>query len=149
MFVYFSSSSLFRWGALITACLLVFSVQLGLQTLPLLLSGELFPSDVRAFGKGLTRSATCIFMVIALKLFPILETALGVDGTFYSFSALLFLAMPLVYWILPETKDLGLEMIQTFFTPNKTVFYVDLQEDPKKTAAIETDDAARNKHESI
>jgi len=35
-------------GCLISVCLLVFSVQLGVQTLPLLLSGELFPADVRA-----------------------------------------------------------------------------------------------------
>ena len=32
----------------------------------------------------------------------------------------------IVYWILPETKDLGLEMIQSYFIPSKTVFYVDL-----------------------
>ena len=100
-------------------------MQLGIQTLPLLLSGELFPSDVRAFGKGLTRSATCGFMVISLKLYPYCESLFGVQGTFYSFAVLLLLALPLVYWILPETKDMGLEMIQNFFMPNKTVFYVD------------------------
>ena len=45
-----SSSNLWivRWASLASACLLVFSVQLGVQTLPLLLSGELFPADVRA-----------------------------------------------------------------------------------------------------
>ena len=45
-------SIIYQWGALVTACCLVFSVQLGIQTLPHLLSGELFPSDVRAFCKG-------------------------------------------------------------------------------------------------
>ena len=55
----------------------MFSVQLGIQTLPSLLSGELFPSDVRAFGKGLTRSATCGFMLISLKVYPILSANLG------------------------------------------------------------------------
>ena len=45
-------SFIYQWGALVTACCLVFSVQLGIQTLPHLLSGELFPSDVRAFCKG-------------------------------------------------------------------------------------------------
>ena len=37
-----------KTGCLASVCLLVFSVQLGVQTLPLLLSGELFPADVRA-----------------------------------------------------------------------------------------------------
>ena len=128
-----SSSTLFRWAALVTACCLVFSVQLGIQTLPLLLSGELFPSDVRAFGKGLTRSATCGFMVISLKVYPILSENLGVHGTFFLFSVVLLLSLPIVYCILPETKDMGLEMIQTFFTPNKTIFYVDVVTNENKT----------------
>ena len=118
----------FQWAALVTACLLVFSVQLGIQTLPLLLSGELFPSDIRAFGKGITRSATCGFMVIGLKIYPMLELNFGVDGTFFIFSGVLVFFLPIVYWILPETKDMGLELIQTFFTPNRTVFYVDLKQ---------------------
>ena len=115
------------------ACFLVFSVQLGIQTLPLLLSGELFPSDVRAFGKGLARSATCGFMVISLKVYPILSANLGIHGTFLLFSVVLLLSLPIVYCILPETKDLGLEMIQTYFMPNRTVFYVDLTDPNLKT----------------
>ena len=42
------NTSVLKWASLVSACLLVFSVQLGVQTLPLLLSGELFPADVRA-----------------------------------------------------------------------------------------------------
>merc|ERR1712129_59732 len=110
----------------------LFSVQLGIQTLPSLLSGELFPSDVRAFGKGLTRSATCGFMLISLKVYPILSANLGVHGTFFLFSVVLLLSLPIVYCILPETKDMGLEMIPSYFTPNKTIFYVDLTEPNSK-----------------
>ena len=43
-----SNETVLKWASLISICLLVFSVQLGVQTLPLLLSGELFPADVRA-----------------------------------------------------------------------------------------------------
>jgi len=134
-----NSSIIFRWAALVMACFLVFSVQLGIQTLPLLLSGELFPSDVRAFGKGLTRSATCGFMVISLKVYPILSANLGVHGTFFLFSVVLLLSLPIVYCILPETKDLGLEMIQTYFMPNRTVFYVDLTDPNMKTETKKPD----------
>ena len=41
-------------GSFLSSCLLVISVQLGVQTLPLLLSGELFPADVRATCKVMT-----------------------------------------------------------------------------------------------
>jgi hypothetical protein len=33
-------------------------------------------------------------------------------------------SIPLVYLILPETKDLGLEEIQKYFQPNKSIFKV-------------------------
>lgn len=44
-----------QWLSLASACLLVFAVQLGVQTLPNLLSGELFTADIRALCKGFTR----------------------------------------------------------------------------------------------
>ena len=56
------------WVSLASASLLVFGVQLGVQTLPLLLSGELFPSDVRPICKGIARSIQCILLVICLKV---------------------------------------------------------------------------------
>ena len=121
-----------KWASLVTACLLVFSVQLGIQTLPYLLSGELFPSDIRAFCKGLTRSMACMLLVLGLKMYPVLEHWLSVSGTFYLFGCVVAFSLPIVYCILPETKDMGLEMIQNYFTPSKTVFYVDLDPEGEK-----------------
>ncbi len=94
------------------ACLLVFAVQLGVQTLPFLLSGELFANDVRAVCKGLTRSVTCVLLIVSLKLYPVLQAALNVYGTFLLFAICMAASLPFVYCMLPETKDLGLEMIQ-------------------------------------
>lgn len=53
---------------------------------------------------------------------------IGVSGTFYMFSVILSLSLPVVYFVLPETKDMGLEMIQKYFMPAKTVFYVDYKD---------------------
>ena len=104
--------------------------------MPYLLSGELFPSDVRAFCKGLTRSVTCVLLVLGLKMYPILEDLLSVSGTFYLFAAILAFSLPIVYCILPETKDMGLEMIQNYFTPSRTVFYVDLETENEKKSGL-------------
>jgi len=119
----YSPLSIFQWASLVSACLLVFSVQLGVQTLPLLLSGEIFPADVRASCKGLTRAITCTFLVITVKLYPQLEYFLSLYGTFFMFSVFLIIFLPVVYFILPETKDLSLEMIQQYFTPQVTIWY--------------------------
>eukprot|EP00091_Calanus_sinicus_P016752 TRINITY_DN36298_c0_g1_i1.p1 TRINITY_DN36298_c0_g1~~TRINITY_DN36298_c0_g1_i1.p1 ORF type:complete len:181 (-),score=23.95 TRINITY_DN36298_c0_g1_i1:21-563(-) len=89
--------SFLRWASVVSACLLVFSVQLGVQTLPLLLSGELFPADVRASCKGLTRAITCIFLVLSVKMYPQLESYLSLSGTFFMFSCVMTIFFPAVY----------------------------------------------------
>ena len=121
-----AAKNVLKWMSLFTACCLVFSVQLGIQTLPFLLSGELFPSDIRAFCKGLTRSFACLLLIGSLKMFPWIESTIGLHGTFYSFSAVMVICTPVIYFILPETKDMSLEMIENYFLPNRTRFYVDL-----------------------
>ena len=45
------SQTVLTWSSLVAACCLVFSVNLGVQPMPLLMSSELYPSDVRAFFK--------------------------------------------------------------------------------------------------
>ena len=57
-----------KWIALGSAGLLVFSVQFGVQTLPMLLSGELFPADVKPKCKALVRCIQCILLVSCLKV---------------------------------------------------------------------------------
>lgn len=92
---------------------------------------------------------------MSLKMYPVLQSILELSGTFYLFAGCMTVSLPLVYYLLPETKDLGLEMIQVsegrrkertkerreqkfdlnrqsfpqnYFTPVKTVFYVDFAE---------------------
>jgi hypothetical protein len=95
-------------------------------------SGELFPSEVRSFCKGLSRSFSCILLVVTLKFFPVLQSSLTLYGTFYFFAAILLLSVPIVYFTVPETKDLGLEQIQNYFTKQRTIFYVELPADKEK-----------------
>lgn len=98
----------------------------------MLLSSELFPSEVRAFCKGITRSFACVLLVLSLKYFPDMEYSLTFYGTFYLFAGILLFSLPVVYFTLPETKDLGLELIQYYFTEPKTIFYVEMSEEDKK-----------------
>ena len=57
-----------KWGSLVSSSFLVFSVQLGVQTMPSLLSGVLFPANDRSTLKGITRSIQCILLVTVLKV---------------------------------------------------------------------------------
>ena len=70
-----------------------------------------------------------MFFKKIFQLYPILANSkIGVYGAFYFFGGIVTLALPIVYFVLPETKDLSLEIIQNYFTPIKTVFYVDINE---------------------
>ena len=92
----------------------------------MLLSSELFPSEVRAFCKGLSRSNAGIMLVLSIKFYPAMQEKLTLSGAFFLFAAILFVSLPIVFWTLPETKDLGLEQIRNYFTPVKTIFYIDI-----------------------
>ena len=63
-----SGSSIFFWMTLLSSCFLAFSVQLGVQSMPHLLSGELYPKEIRAKGKSISRAITCILIMVTLKL---------------------------------------------------------------------------------
>ena len=64
---------------------------------------------------------------IFAQVFPLLEKSqLEIYGTFYLFGSILLLFLPVIYFIVPETKDVALELVPTFFTPVKTIFYVDI-----------------------
>ena len=68
-----------------------------------------------------------IGLFLCFQVFPLLERSqLEIHGTFYLFGTILFLFMPVVYLTLPETKDIALELVHTYFTPTKTVFYLDV-----------------------
>ena len=59
-------------------------------------------------------------------MFPLIEQGMGLHGTFYCFSAVMLVCTPVIYCILPETKHMSLEMIENYFLPSRTRFYVDL-----------------------
>ena len=60
-------------------------------------------------------------MVISLKMFPVLEDAIDLSGIFYVYTGVVFIALPLVMKILPETKDLSINQINELFV-NKVRF---------------------------
>ena len=59
-------------------------------------------------------------------MFPLIEQGIGLHGTFYCLAAVMSVCTPVIYFILPETKGLSLEVVEIFFLPSHTRFYVDL-----------------------
>jgi hypothetical protein len=59
------------------------------------------------------------------------------------------LSIPLVYLILPETKDLGLEDIQKFFEPKKSLFRVGISKVHKEITKEGTSVSSERKQNKI
>ena len=53
-----------------------------------------------------------------------MEESLQIYGTFALFGLIIRLLSPLIYFILPETKDLSLDSIRLYFTPSSTTWYI-------------------------
>ena len=63
----------------------------------------------------MSRSLCCLLIVISLKLFPLLASALELSGTFYLYGIIVLTGLPLVMWVMPETKDLSIHQINNLF----------------------------------
>ena len=100
--------------------------------MPHLLSGELYPKDLRAKGKSISRAITCVFFMVTLKLYLPLKNAISDFGVFYLFAGVILVSVPLIcfksicknqddqnqasnWFYMPETKDVPLEDIQYLY----------------------------------
>lgn len=126
------SKTISYWITLASTCLLAFSVQIGVQSMPHLLSGELYPGDLRAKGKAMSRAITCILIFLTLQCYLPLKNAITEYGVFYLYAGVILFSMPLVYfkdfcennsqaeasnWFyMPETKGISLDEVRYFFT---------------------------------
>ena len=125
-----------QWITLVSPFfLLAFSVQIGVQSMPDLLSRELYSGDLRAKGKAISTATTSIWIFLTLKLYSPLKDCIGDYGVFYLFAGVLLCSLPLVYfknlckrddkeddagitsnWFyMPETKGILLEEVQYFY----------------------------------
>ena len=71
--------------------------------------------------QGISRALTCLFMVISLKLFPIMEKQLHLSGSFYLYSSILTFSLPIIMFFMPETKNLSIYEINDLFIKNKDI----------------------------
>jgi len=119
-----TGQKVFGWLSLMSMILLVAAIDLGVQGLAQLMSGEIFPSDIRVICKGIYRAVLTVFVLISLKLFPSIIYTISMSATFLMFGVLLAMFLPPLWILLPETKGLDLETIQKNFMRRRS-FSVD------------------------
>ncbi|KAF2884943.1 hypothetical protein ILUMI_21220 [Ignelater luminosus] len=96
----------------ITLILFEIMFSLGLHTIPLLLTGEMFPTNVKAFAVSFLDIYFCIISTIAIKLFQLTKDYFGLYIPFFVSCVCDILTLIFVMTFVPETKGKTLEEVQ-------------------------------------
>lgn len=96
--------------------LIVFVVvfSLGMQTIPILMLGELFPANVKAFALCFADIYFSILATIVSKFFQIMKDSFGIYVPFFVFTICCLIGLVAIIIIVPETKGKTLEEIQMY-----------------------------------
>ncbi|XP_047538739.1 facilitated trehalose transporter Tret1-2 homolog isoform X2 [Vanessa atalanta] len=103
------------------ACVLLhvcFSM-VGFLQLPWIMSGELYPQDIRGVMSGATSCCAYVLIFLNIKTYPQLENLLTSNGTLYLFAICALLGAAYCYLFLPETKGKTLAEIMRQFDEEK------------------------------
>jgi SP family facilitated glucose transporter-like MFS transporter 8 len=94
-------------------CLVVFltTYSLGVGPLPIVIMGEIFPSNVKGIAMSVGTMMLMICYVIVTKLYQVTVDGLGAYITFWFFAAVSAAGIAIVFFLVPETKGKYLESI--------------------------------------
>lgn len=84
----------------------------GLGIVPIILTGELFPTSVKAMGMTIADAMYVIFSIFSIYMYQTLAKKYGLHVPFYVFAVFTILTAAFSYYFVPETKGKTLEQIQ-------------------------------------
>ncbi|CAH2239280.1 jg317 [Pararge aegeria aegeria] len=121
--------------------ILLFSVyfilsNLGCTPIPLALLGELFPLAHRGVGSALSGIIFSLFLIVGMQVTPFLLVSVKVYGSFAFFGSAMGVALVVLCFILPETKDKTLQDIEYYFNFGKFNEYVTDNDEEVKVKMI-------------
>ncbi|XP_065212847.1 facilitated trehalose transporter Tret1-like isoform X2 [Planococcus citri] len=92
----------------------VFFSAMGIATVPYTIIGEIFPADAKGFG-SVAVFAVNLFYFINLMIYP-QAVVLSSYAIFYVYAIIGFLAVPFIYYCIPETVGRTLEQLSSDFS---------------------------------
>ncbi|CAH4036650.1 facilitated trehalose transporter Tret1-like [Pieris brassicae] len=104
-----------QWIPIALIGLYMFSLTVGISSIPFTISGEIFPLEYRAFGGGISVLALSFNFFVAVKSFPVLTSAVGLSITYLMYTGMVVVCLSVLYFMLPETKDRTLQEIEDSF----------------------------------
>jgi MFS family permease len=95
------------------ACVVVFLVTycLGVGPLPIVMMGEMFPSNIKGLALSVGSMLLSLCFVIVTKLYQVAVDGIGAHITFWFFAGVSATGIVFVFFLVPETKGKSLENI--------------------------------------
>lgn len=104
-----------QWIPLALIGLYMFTLTVGISSIPFALSGEIFPFEYRGLGSGISILALSLNFFVAVKCFPMLNGLIGLPLTYILYASIVAICLSVVWFMLPETKDRTLQDIEDIF----------------------------------
>lgn len=87
----------------------------GMNPLPNIIAGEVFPIAYRAPAAGISVIFDCATIFLVMKTFPFLQASIGIDGVYLLYAFLVIYLLLVIWILLPETKGKTLQQIEEEF----------------------------------
>lgn len=102
----------FGWVAFATISAYCVIFSLGIGPLVPTLQGELFPSNTRGLGSGITTITDTVTSLICMKLYQVVSDSIGIYLNYLIYAMFSMFGAIVIYFIVPETKGKSLAQIQ-------------------------------------
>lgn len=102
----------FEFVPIVALLCFVIIFSLGMQTIPLIMMGEIFPSNVKAFALCIMDIYYSVIVTIISKFFHWSKDNYGMHVPFFAFTVCCIIGLVFIIFAVPETKGKTLEDIQ-------------------------------------
>lgn len=96
----------------VSLCIYVTGYSMGLGPIPWMITGEIFPQEIKSLAVGCSNFVSWILSFIVLKLFLVMKDGWGQDVTFLILGLFTTVGGCLIYFFTHETKGKSFEQIQ-------------------------------------
>lgn len=103
--------STIAWVPVMVLMIYMMFYVIGLATVTFVLLGEIFPKNLKAIAASVFMVNSSCWAFIVTKLFQVVSDGLGSDYTFFGFAFFSYLAIPFMWYFVPETKGKPLDQI--------------------------------------